>query len=280
MKTLLDHDASCAGAPLPEELRDLYGGELQFPTDATRRPYVIGNFVSTLDGVVSYKIAGQADGSAISGFDFGDRFIMGLLRASADAVLVGAGTIRDAGIATVWTPADIYPKAANLYANYRNMLRKPLNPLAVVVSGSGNLDLKRAAFQNPEISVLIVTTTAGEKALVEAGAAELRSVDVRALADESRDIDPGAILELLQSQFAVERVLHEGGPTLFGEFLAAGAVDELFLTMSPRIAGRAPEAPRPGAIEGTEFSPNTAPRFRLISVKQNAEYLYLRYRRS
>jgi riboflavin biosynthesis pyrimidine reductase len=74
-------------------------------------------------------------------------------------------------------------------------------------------------------------------------------------------------------------LLHEGGPTLFGQFLAAEAVDELFMTLSPQIAGRQADAVRPALVQGVEFVPDWAPWFQLLSVKQNAEHLYLRYRR-
>ena len=91
---------------------------------------------------------------------------------------------------------------------------------------------------------------------------------------------PLAILQIAQSQLGVRTLLHEGGPTLFGQFLAAEAVDELFLTLSPQIAGREGDAIRPGLVEGIEFMPDRSPGFQLLSVKQRAEHLYLRYGRS
>jgi len=75
-------------------------------------------------------------------------------------------------------------------------------------------------------------------------------------------------------------LLHEGGPTLFGQFLSAEAVDELFMTLSPQIAGRKADAIRPALVQGVEFMPNCAPWFQLLSVRQKAEHLYLRYRRT
>jgi hypothetical protein len=74
------------------ELRDVYG-RLAFPPHQGR-PYVIGNFVTSLDGVASLQVAGQAGGGPISGFNPRDHLVMGLLRAAADAVIVGAGTLR------------------------------------------------------------------------------------------------------------------------------------------------------------------------------------------
>ena len=90
---------------------------------------------------------------------------------------------------------------------------------------------------------------------------------------------PMAMLRLLYAQLGVRRLLHEGGPTLFGQFLEAEAVDELFLTLSPQIAGRKRDTIRPGLVQGMEFMPDCAPWFQLLSVKQRAEHLYLRYGR-
>jgi len=85
------------------------------------------------------------------------------------------------------------------------------------------------------------------------------------------------MLRLLETQLGVGRLLFEGGPTLFGQFLAVDVVDELFLTLSPQIAGRSAGTIRPGLVQGMEFMPDCAPWLRLLSVKQRAEHLYLRY---
>src|SRR3954464_5816588 len=84
--TLIDPNHDHIEPTLSASLRDLYDGDLHFPESPSGRPFVIANFVSTLDGVVSYQIKVQAGGSTISGSDPADLFIMGLLRASADAV--------------------------------------------------------------------------------------------------------------------------------------------------------------------------------------------------
>ena len=63
-----------------------------------------------------------------------------------------------------------------------------------------------------------------------------------------------------------------------GQFLAAEAVDELFLTLSPQIAGRDVDAIRPALVQGVGFVPDSAPWFELLTIKKKAEHLYLRYR--
>jgi hypothetical protein len=83
VRTLIDLDEDHFEPGLPQVLRELYDGDLHFRTSPGDRPFVIANFISTLDGVVSYHTKGQLAGSTISGSDPADRFIMGLLRASS-----------------------------------------------------------------------------------------------------------------------------------------------------------------------------------------------------
>ncbi len=280
VRTLIDCDKEYAESVLPRELKDLYDGDLRFPASPPARPFVIANFVSTLDGVVSYEIKGKSAGSAISASDPADRFIMGLLRASADAVMIGAGTLLDVSAKGLWTPEYVYPDAKRLYADYRlSALHKPEYPLLVIVSGSGRLDLQRAVFRTPAMRAVVLTTSAGMDELARRGAPALASVEAHALS-AGGSIAPQAILELLHLQYGVRTLLHEGGPTLFGQFLAAQAVDELFLTLSPQIAGRERDVARPAVVQGVQFLPDSAPWFQMLSVKQKAAYLYLRYRRS
>jgi|SRR5215472_10572258 len=280
VRTLIDRDQEHAESTLPKGLRELYDGDLHFPTPPVRPPFVIGNFVSTLDGVVSYKLKNHAGGSSISGSDPADRFIMGLLRASADAIMVGARTVHDISPKGLWIPGYTYPDAKHLYSEYRvNVMHKPEYLLVVIVSGSGRLELGRAIFRSPGVPTVVITTSAGRDELAKAGATKLASVQIHAVDASDGIIAPLAILRLLYLEFGVRLLLHEGGPTLFGQFLAVEAVDELFMTLSPQIAGRKADAIRPALVQGVEFLPDSAPWFQLLSVKQKAEHLYLRYRR-
>jgi hypothetical protein len=88
---------------LPESLATLYDGNLSFPPVAAGRPVIIGNFVESLDGIVSLKIPHQSDGSMISGCNEEDRFIMALLRACADAVMVATRTLHESSGASLDT---------------------------------------------------------------------------------------------------------------------------------------------------------------------------------
>jgi riboflavin biosynthesis pyrimidine reductase len=263
---------------LPEDLRARYDGNLSFPPAPEERPYCIANFVSTLDGVVSFNLPGQSEGAQISNWNEEDRFIMGLLRASADAVVVGSGTLQAAGPHGSWLPEAVYPAAKDLYQKYRTeVLRKLEYPLVVIVTGTGGLDLTRAVFHTPRTRVLILTTEIGKGRLSQSGSEALASVEVKALSTAEKRISPSAILTLLRQEAGVELLLHEAGPTLFGEFLAGGVMDELFLTMAPQIAGRDAVHPRPGLVANVQFSPATAPWSKLISAKSAKDYLFLRY---
>jgi riboflavin biosynthesis pyrimidine reductase len=280
VRTLIDRAQNHSEPSLPLGLRELYDGDLHFPESFAERPFVIANFVSTLDGVVSYEIKGQAGGSTISGSDTADGFIMGLLRASADAIIVGAGTVHDVSPESLWIPEYTYPGAKQLFKEYRiNVLHQPEYPLLVVVSGSGRLELERAIFRTPGLRTAVITTLAGRDALERAGATKLSSIQIHAQDAKGGTIAPMAMLRLLYAQLGVRRLLHEGGPALFGQFLAAEAVDEFFLTLSPQIAGRKGDTIRPALVQGMEFLPDCAPWFHLLSIKQRSEHLYLRYQR-
>ncbi len=262
-----------------DALRAAYGGDLSFPTPAPERPHVVANFVSTLDGVVSFKVPGHAGGATVSGTDAADTFIMGLLRASAHAVLVGAATVAATAPRHLWVAQYIYPQAADLYSQYRQTSGKAANPLTVIVTGTGRIDLSRAVFHTPDVPVLVLTTEAGRQVLTDAGAGTLPSTTIRALATPDGRLEPAAILGVLKDEFGAGLVVHEGGPTLLGQFVAGGLVDELFLTLAPQIAGRSPAHPRLALIEGTAFVPQNAPWLDLLSAKRASDHLYLRYRR-
>jgi len=274
--TLLDRGNTLEPAVLPEYLATLYGGDLRFP-EHHDRPYVIGNFVSTLDGVVSFELPGKSGGGDISGFNEADRFIMGLLRATADAAIVGSGTLREVPKGHLWLAEHVYPDARDHYAQYRRQINKPQSPLNVIVSGSGSLDLQRAVFRTLGLNTLIITSASGRELLEKSGVAALTSTAVRAMERHEGRIAPASILKLLRDEFSVKLLLHEGGPTLFGDFVEHGCVDELFLTMAPQFAGRDKELQRPGVISGTAFLPETAPWLKMMSVKESADHLYLRY---
>src|SRR5271157_3526224 len=114
--------------PLPATLTRLYG---RFHlAQAGSPPYIFSNFVTTLDGVVSLQARGHAGGGDISGFNAQDRMVMGLLRAIADVVIVGSGTLA-ADSRQIWTPDAICPELAPEFHRLRKALGKSGPPLNV-----------------------------------------------------------------------------------------------------------------------------------------------------
>jgi riboflavin biosynthesis pyrimidine reductase len=77
-----------------------------------------------------------------------------------------------------------------------------------------------------------------------------------------------------------ELILSEGGPTAFGALVAAGLVDELFLTTSPLLAGRSPSSPRRALVENAEFLPATTVDCKLLTLRRAGSHLFSRYRLS
>lgn len=242
-----------AGGELPEPLASAYGGGLGLAEDV-----VYANFVSSLDGVVSMERR-RGSGSAISGREPADRFLMGLLRTLADAILVGAGTVRSDG-GQPWTAAWLSPAHADAFA----ALERP-DPLLVVATRSGELDPAEPAFLAP---TLVLTTAAGEARLRGRLPASARLRTLAAL-------DAGAILEAIRAE-GCRRVLTEGGPRMLTSLIAAGLVDELFLTLAPVLAGRN-GGERLGLLTGLELLPSTRRPARLLSVKSQGSLLFLRY---
>ena len=230
--------------PLPLDLLTLYG-PLQFPLHPSRA-YVIGNFVTTLDGVVSLGIPGRAGGGEISGFNRHDHLVMGLLRAIADTVTVGAGTLWSVPHRR-WTAEDIYPAQALAYQQLRTTLGKAEPPLTVIVTAHGEIDLDLPVFQAGEVPVLLVTTTQGLERIREQ---PLPLSEQTAAAQDASLLTARSILEATSRVRQRDMILVEGGPQLLGDFFAERLLDELFLTLAPQIVGRDEHSWRPGLVMG------------------------------
>jgi riboflavin biosynthesis pyrimidine reductase len=257
---------------LSARLTRLYGS-FRLP-QAELSPYIFSNFVTTLDGVVSLRTRGHAAGGDISGFNVQDRMVMGLLRAVADAVLVGSGTLA-ADSRQLWTPQAICPELAQDYAQLRSALGKSGPPINVIASGSGSLNLRLPVFSSGEVPVMIITTIAGAKRLARQRIPA--AVEIRAIRRGGAEIPAGAICSEVCGIRGVKRVLVEGGPRLLADFFKQGLVSEQFLTLAPQIAGRVAGDGRPGLVMGKVFAPRNPLWGTLIDVRQGASHLFLRY---
>jgi riboflavin biosynthesis pyrimidine reductase len=265
---------------LPEAITASYSGGLVFSSRPNGRPLIIGNFVQTLDGIVSLKIPHQSGGGVISGSNEEDRFIMALLRACADAVMVGTGTLHeDPG--HLWTPEFIYPPMAEQFVELRTRLgKKAPRPLNVLVSGSGHINLAERVFWTPGVRALILTTARGQAHLLRQGEPPLSpTTEVRVLPGQDA-LRPHDIASTLYGEYGVNLLLHEGGPTFFSAFLTTRLVDELFLTIAPKIVGSGLLRERPPFAVAVNFAAQEALQGYLLSVKRPdiGEHLYCRYR--
>ncbi len=258
--------------PLPPRLERLYGS-LRIAAPAAR-PWVYSNFVSTLDGVVSLHSRGHLGGADISGSSSEDRMVMGLLRAIADIVIVGAGTLA-ADPEHVWTASAIFPALEQDYRHLSGALGQRAPPLNVVVSGSGAIDLRMPVFSSGRVPALVLTSTAGARRLRRQRKSD--SVEIRALPARGGALSPNAILEAVCRVRAGKRILVEGGPRLLADFYAERLLDEQFLTLAPQLAGRDTGDGRPGLVMGRHFAPRQPLWGKLIDARRADGQLFLRY---
>lgn len=255
---------------LPADLAALYGRfQLPRPRD---RPYVIANFVSTLDGIVAFTEPGFGGGAPISGNNEHDLMVMGLLRAVADVVLIGGGTLRS-GPAHLWTAPVIYPPLAGSYQAVRDRLGQSGPPLNVIVTARGDIDPSFRVFQSAEVPVLILTNTEGLRRIRALGLPP--SVQAMAVQDATR-LNVRSILDAVGRVRPSRVVLVEGGPHLLADFLEQSCLDELFLTLAPQVAGRN-GLERLGLVAGRAFGPHHPVWGTLIDVRRAASHLFLRY---
>jgi riboflavin biosynthesis pyrimidine reductase len=233
---------------------------------------VIANFVASIDGVVSLGLTDGTDSSTLSGKSRADRYLMGLLRASADAVVIGAGNLRTTP-GHQWTPASVAgddAAAIKAYRAERTGAAEP--PPLIVVSSSGDLPA-HVALDQPATSVMVVTSAQGASRVRRAH--PLTSVIE---AGEGSELSGTAVVAAVTRALGPGLLLCEGGPSLFGRLLADQVVNELFLTISPRIAGRDHDEPRAGVVGGWAAPPAALPRAAIESVRRSGDHLFLRYR--
>ncbi len=243
---------------LSPALAHAYGGDF-----GLTRPGLYANFVSSTDGLVALSAAGGLSGRVISGDSEPDRFVMALLRASADAVLIGAGTFQAAS-GNLWHAETVYPEAADLFVDLRRQLGLRRHPLLVVVSASGHLDVAQPALRD----ALVVTTPAGVAHLAGTlpPGARLAVIDGQTFGGKT-------LMDVLASQ-GLSVVLSEGGPSLIGHLFREGQVNELFLTTSPRLFGRTPNDGHKSLVEGVDLG---GQEMDLLGVRRHESHLFLRY---
>jgi riboflavin biosynthesis pyrimidine reductase len=269
--TLLFEDDAPASPSLPDALRMIYAGDWTIP-EFPSRPYVYSNFVQSRDGRVSFSVPGHMGGGDVSGFDQHDAWLMGLLRARADAVVMGDTTLKIEPD-HLWTCDYIYSSDPTLFLELRRLENRRECPLQVFLSLDGNLHADAKVFAQSHLHIVIATTVSGAER-----AASLQSeakLDVLTLGEKSVDIQK--LCEVLYADYAVKSLLCEGGPRAYGSFIAAGRIDEEFLTLAPTVIGNdSSKFFRPSLVEGVAFMPEHHPKSKPASLRRAGDYLFLR----
>jgi riboflavin-specific deaminase-like protein len=228
---------------------------------ARSRPYLLLNMVSTADGRAtlggrSGAIGGEADKELFHG-----------LRTAVDAVMAGAGTVR----------AERYRRLVR--DERRRQIRRERGlaeePLACIVSGRLALTGEIPLLADPDARVAIVTASAASlpedcRARIE----YVRAAREGVLDPPSLDL-PSAMSEL-RERFGVRTVLCEGGPHLNSQLLAEGLVDELFLSLSPKLAGGDAASEPLRILSGPELDPPVT--LELLAALEHDSHLFLRYK--
>ena len=193
----------------PPDLLDLY---LSDDRSAIDRPWVMANMISSIDGATA--IDGRSTGLG----EDDDPQVFKAIRAVPDVILVGAGTVAAEDYRPVVLDSERRQR--------RTALGKAEVPTLAIVSGRLSVDPEARVFSDPDHKPLIITGTQADPAkLVTIGDA----ADIAIL----QSLDPASILHHLG---AAGVVLLEGGPTLNGQFAAAGLIDELNLTLRSAVA--------------------------------------------
>jgi riboflavin-specific deaminase-like protein len=224
--------------------------DLELPPAERRdpsRPYVIINMVSSVDGKTAIGGKAAPIGSQI------DRQTMRNLRSHADAVMIGANTLR----------------AEKLSLGIDETSDKP-QPLAIVATRTGDVPLESNLLLGEGQEVLLLSPAELP------GYHGVRTRRVRASTDPSGDVDLGEALEILKAGYGVDVLLVEGGPTLNHALISGGLADELFLTLAPRVLGSGISESRT-ILDGGPLPPEKTPTPDLLSVHLAGNDLFLRY---
>lgn len=221
------------------------GDERSFGPGGPGRPWVLVNMIATADGATAVQGRSGGLGGAA------DKRVFAAIRSVPDVILVGAGTVRAESYGPPSTPPN-----------------RPAPPRLAIVTRSLDLDLTRPLFTAaaPDARPMVVTT---EQQRDPGRLAEVEAVAEVVVAGDT-DVDVNRALSALGDRGA-RVVLCEGGPSLNGQLVAVGAVDELCMTLAPLVAGGS----SPRLAQGV--APPDPHSFHLDRVLEADSYLFLRY---
>lgn len=238
--TALGHNRLMPGTIPSDASESSYQG-LAFPPAPADRPYVFVNMVTTIDGktVTGERTEHVTDlGSKV------DHAAMRSIEDASDAVMIGAQTLR--AHRGLWYPKRLF---------------------RIVVTRSGGIDTQGRFFTDvPEKAVIACP----EEAPIQAPAG------VGLFRKGKGEVDMAGLLEYLRTQLGITRLLVEGGSELNAAVLSKDLVDELFLTVAPKVRlGRN----LPTYAGGEPLPRDRIQAYELISVVRVGDEVFLRYRR-
>jgi riboflavin biosynthesis pyrimidine reductase len=264
-------------------------GKLSFPPAHGDRPWTCANFVQSIDGIASFKGA-HAAGSDISQ-SAEDRWLMDLLRAHADAIIMGVNTL----VEETFSAPQLNGGRGPVYRIEEESLRDLRMKLGrkrervIFVTASGTVDPGAyRVFDSDLMDAAILTTAVG------AGRLQTRSARARVIiAGHDKTIDLPLAMSMLRKEMGVEHLLCEGGPTFYGSMSRAGMIDEKFVTVSPveigllvpPEQGPSPAAQvkqlnvRPTTFMYPGFTKENAPWWQWMSCRRAGDHQFNRYRR-
>jgi riboflavin biosynthesis pyrimidine reductase len=267
----------------PSELQDqtmaIYGN-LGFPPPVAGKPWIYANFVQTLDGIVSL-LGDEASGADISGSPE-DRWLMDLLRAHADAVILGMGTLREEQrLGRPRARGPVFRIVDPALQQLRAKLHRGRERNVLVTAHADFQMSDYAVFDGDQVDVTVLTTEDSARKLE---AQNNPAVDILALAPApnapSGGVDLRQAVAALERRHGIRYLLCEGGPSLYTALLTAGLIDEHFVTISPIQVGRmSPDGPRPSMLPGVGFTQKDAIPWHWLSCRKVGDHQFHRFRR-
>ena len=263
---------------------------LGFPTPPPDRPWIYSNFVQSLDGIVSL-LGEHASGGEIAQ-SAADRWLMDLLRAYADGVLMGMSTLRvERRARGPQSRGIVFQVVEPQLLELRRKLGKG-RQRNIFVTRAENLNLSEwKVFDGDVVDAVIVTSPAGVVRLAAQQKSHPHVDIIPAGTDET--IDLAEALRKLRQHLGIQHLLCEGGPTLYGELARADLIDEKFVTIAPvEVGQRVPPQQRrlpsevgldplirPNFFGGPGYTRETMTHWTWLSSRKSGDHEFNRYRR-
>lgn len=273
------------GEPSPVQ-SDVYRpyGQLGFPDPPAHRPWTYSNFVQSLDGLTS--LLGRHGSGHFISQSAEDRWLMDLLRANADAVVMGLHTLTFERLYMGNPRGPIFKIAEPAMVELRGKLgRGKLKNIFVTNSAEVQLSDFRV-FESDLVEPYVVTTTGGAAKLRAQKRPNVKIIE----AGEWPRVDLNLMVRKFREELGIRYLLCEGGPSFYGSMAKAGLIDERFMTVSPVEIGQVvpPEQElaefdktrlRPTMFGGPGFTKETMPWWTWVSCRRVEDHQFNRYRK-